>query len=88
LSNSKLMIGGVTYGAIRPFISDKLSSMVPNMFGQFGDEVLMGLIAMFARKKLTGVGRDIATSALAVESARLGETISMQATAKQQIAYV
>lgn len=85
LSNTKLMTGGAIYGAIRPYVSDKVGGLLPGVLGQFGDEVIMGAIALFARKKLKGVGRDIATSALAVESARLGESLTQQATARNQI---
>lgn len=81
-------MGGLAYGFVRPYASEYASKLLPGALGQLGDEVVLGGIAYLFRKKSKGIVRDVLTAALAVESARIGEQLSMKATTQTQVQYI
>jgi hypothetical protein len=76
ISNTKLLVGGMAYGALRSKLSELVGG-IGGPLGAVGDEVILGVGAMMLRRRSKGILRDITTAALAVESARLGESLTM-----------
>lgn len=70
------------YGAVRNDLSDVTRQIAGNIpfiggvVGSMGDEALLGVAGYFIAKKMKGkLGKNLGLSMMAIESARVGETI-------------
>jgi len=72
-----LLLGGGIYGAVRQKASDALAPITSKIpLGNLSDEALLFGLGYLVHKKVSNkIVKDIALSAMAVESARMGEAI-------------
>ena len=76
---TSLVLGGIVYGGVRNTLSNYLMGMIGNMFpsAPIVDEIALGTTAYLVHKKAkSGMVKDIAKSALIIESSRIGEALA------------
>jgi len=75
-----VQIDAMAYGALRAPLSNATSSLLGGVLGglpgAIGDEVTVGLVDWLIAKNTSGIVRNIALKGLAVENARIGESLS------------
>lgn len=71
-----IVLPAFAYGAARPMLSDWASPLTSKLpFGNFADEIVLGLAGYFMAKKGNGIIKNAGKAILTVEAASLGNQV-------------
>jgi len=75
---TKMIMGGIAYGAGREYISNLLGGFIGNIgggLGEYSDELVMGVVSWLAYKRGRGFIKEFGKAGLYIESSRVGSTL-------------